>query len=522
MPRRILAIAGSGALIVAAVVAMVVGSGQPPPSSTTSSSETPGSGSPSASAQPSSSKPTPSIEPAAAIAWTAKLFPERMAPLHSIAAAGDQLLLSGEVDSAPVVWYSDDEGSTWHVADFRIGPERPASHIGPVGMAVLGDVVLGIAVDEHTDPFVTLLWSSRDRGATWNPSSSPGDQFQMLGVEASGFVGVNYERSRRGERSRTFWQSRDGLTWEPMPAPLPDSLPVGPFAARGGREVYVLAYTDNGDPDELHPPSVWTKVDGQFGRRVALSGGVGRVYSVESGPEGFFAAGYRGPLWEEHRPAIWFSADGIIWEELRVERSSATAAIGTISNGLGTLGAGWWDIPQWGISPVPGYYWFSSGGTERFRSLEMGHHIIGMTALPNAFVGFTDCSRASDCLPVVLVGRAAASPSSPSPSPVPIPVPTLPPLDGGTPRPCAPDSLTGTLRFSEDRGAFVIDAEGGTLVVVWPADFYAARIEFGMGLFMDGKALVALDGDVVSLGGEMRGDDRFLSCRDVEVIEPIP
>jgi hypothetical protein len=471
--------------------------------------------------QPASSNPAQGVGHAAAIAWTAKLFPERTAPLHSIEAMGNRLLISGEVDSIPVVWYSDDEGSTWQAADFRIGPERPASHIGPVGMAVLGDVVLGIAVDEHTDPFVTLLWSSLDRGATWEPSAGPGDQFRVLGVDESGFVGVSYERGRGAEGSRAFWQSPDGLTWTPVPAPLPGPLPVGSLATRSGTEVYALAYTDNGAPDERHPPLVWTRVDGEFGRRVALSDGVGRVYSVEAAPGGFFAAGYLGPLWEEHRPAIWFSVDGLTWEEIRLERSFATAATGTVSNGLGTVAAGWWDVPQWAMSPVPGYYWFSSGGTGRFRHQQMSHHLMGVTALHDAFVGFTDCSRASDCLPVVVIGRAAARAPTPSPSPHPIPVPIQPPLDGGTPRPCAPDSLTGTLRFSTDDGAFVVDSAEGLLLVVWPQDFYAARIEFGMGLFMDGKALVALDGDVVSLGGELRGEDRFVSCRDVEVIDPI-
>jgi hypothetical protein len=464
---------------------------------------------------------SPIVRPAAALAWDAKLLPARHAPITSVVATGSRLVLVGREDARPAVWYSDDAGSTWRRAAFDLGStERIKAIIGPMGVSVHGDVLVGMAYDERADPWVTLLWVSSDAGASWQPTEAPAADFNLLGVDDGGFLGVSVGRDRPSGSSRSFWRSADGIVWQPLPEPVPRTLPVGGYAQTAGTQVYLLAFRDDGAPEDRHQPSVWTIAGGEGnGQKVVLSDDVGGVYSVQATAAGFYAAGYLGPLWEDHSAAVWYSADGLEWTELSVAHQSGSAAIATVSNGLGVLAAGWFDVPAWAISPAPGFVWFSPGGTEAFQAQNSGHLIIDIAAIPDGFVGVTDCSRMSDCLPVVIIGRAAEVTATPSPSPAPMPVPTQPSIAGGTPRPCGPDSLAGTLRFSEEGRAFVIDATRGTRVIAWPSDFYAARTEFGVGLFMDGRALVAFDGDDVSVRGEELGRDEFLACRDVEVVE---
>jgi hypothetical protein len=352
--------------------------------------------------------------PADALRWETAPFADRGAAFGDLELVGDRLVAVGSIDDEPAAWYSDNGGASWVRAslNFRSLPRAPVDLRSLRSLVASGTILIAAGSDESVDPHLDHLWLSRDRGETWTWTRSPTDQIASLTSTAEGFVMFGLNIVTYEERDESFWRSSDGLSWAPVEDEIMISrIRAGPLAEHSG--VAVAAVRTPRDPPSAQPPRVWVQRNASPGSETAVMEDPGGIYSVSETASGFVAAGYTGPLWEDHRAAMWVSDDGGSWDAFPMQADSGSIASSTTSNDLGMVIFGWFDVPQWALDFDHQYVWFSPGGTEPAVPQEVGGTIRAFIALHDRFIGLGEtCDNEGNCHAVLFNAVAEGEPAA--------------------------------------------------------------------------------------------------------------
>jgi hypothetical protein len=288
---------------------------------------------------------------------------------------GDQMM-SGAVatGSGVVVVGSDTSGgdqdaAVWTSADGLSWSRVPHDEGGLGGdgdqmmLAVTagGPGFVAVGLDGSDSDSDVAVWTSPD-GFDW--SRVPHDEVAFGGTGnqwavdvVAGELGVVAVGSdfKAGYGDAAVWTSADGSTWRRVPN---EDEALGDFGDQGmwsvtlgGPGVVAVGWAWYGI--EQYRAAVWTSPDGTAWTQVPdgpnLRGGVGKatfMYAVASSDAGFVAVGNESSLGLETDPAVWTSADGLIWSRVtdpegKLARPGAQAMAAVAIGPDGLVAVGW-------------------------------------------------------------------------------------------------------------------------------------------------------------------------------------
>jgi hypothetical protein len=270
---------------------------------------------------------------------------------------------------------SERPSTRWHTVDETSMPMPKGGRYN----AVAGNRTTFVAVGEADENPGTsadvdgwVAWSTD--GRNWHrgtgPFVGPGNQRvnEVVAVDG-GFVAVGEAATDGMLGGAAVWRSDDGRSWERVDSPGP-ATDVGPErvqAMRGVAErngVLVAAGIDRINPGATFDAAAWRSTDG--GRnwsRISgaeqvpmVDGGNEQASAVAGGPKGFVIAGFEtsersGPP----QARVWFSTDGLSWEEASIDDGVVTSRIEAVTPG----GLGWVAV---GTANGVGAAWTSADG----------------------------------------------------------------------------------------------------------------------------------------------------------------
>ena len=177
----------------------------------------------------------------------------------------------------------------------------PDRDFQPSDVQVVGDGGIWIKGYRRNEP-QTLVWVSRDRGATWQPVPGSGDAFVTVDGRSLYFL-----EAAMDERPTVTYSRDGGATWASVSVPRPDRVPIDERTPGGDvANVATMAALPDGALI-VAKNGLLRRLDTGTGRTVPVSG-VGLVLAVfQAGPYAI-AVGERS----------WLSTDGVGWVELHV------------------------------------------------------------------------------------------------------------------------------------------------------------------------------------------------------------
>lgn len=330
-----------------------------------------------------------------------------------------RLVAVGTDGEGPAAWWSDDGGRTWTATAMAI-PGDPPSEGASVVPAILaagpdGLLATGFWMDPTQRPTSVVAWTSAD-GRAWDPATLSGlDEVdtlaQVLG-DPDGYHATGYSPTS----AMSWWQSDDGLSWQPIEPLGFDASELGPAVVARGTLAVV---TGGGLPaGSSIRPAIYASIDWTHWEEAYRPDDLyGRVQDIASFEEGFVAVGLVSEfsdLDHDGRFGAWISYGGYAWQLLPVEAPPGSAGIMVAANADGAVSIGWPDDTGGQAA------WFlPHGGSASTTALPM--FLSDLVAMPDRFFAIGTCGALGEaCGPLVAIGTPAAS--------VVTTAPTLPPL----------------------------------------------------------------------------------------------
>lgn len=262
--------------------------------------------------------------------------------MQSVASNGDVTVAVGTAHeqgqdggSAGVVWWSDDDGTTWNrVNDATFGPYDVGKKLDTVVATASGFAVLGVVeAPDDEKLFFPTAWTSSD-GQDWDGADVRWGKDKQSTVEDATEVDgrlVGVGSTAKGARS---WDSTDhGATWNPQPhttSPFTDSPGFTRMegVTGGDRGVVAVGTESWGKGKEI--AAAWTSRDGRTWERVNhddATFGVPRaatsMTAVAHGNGTYVAVGQSGPD-AATEGAAWTSPDGKTWSRVHDDDAFGT------------------------------------------------------------------------------------------------------------------------------------------------------------------------------------------------------
>jgi hypothetical protein len=219
-------------------------------------------------------------------------------------------------DWVPFAWTSAD-GDRW-----AIHPMGSTEFTFPVAVATGGDGMVVAVGRSGREP---VAWTTVD-GVTWDRHGvailgDDGVPERMTAVAAgpNGFIAGGSVGPELAERHARFWQSADGVTWEPAAddtAVFHDAEVRSIVPFQGGYLAVGVVGTVQDPPGSV----AWISLEGSVWKRIddtAFDGGV--AVSVAVAPWGGLVA--VGSTVDRRNAVVWTSADGLAWTRAPDEAS---------------------------------------------------------------------------------------------------------------------------------------------------------------------------------------------------------
>jgi hypothetical protein len=269
--------------------------------------------------------------------------------------AGGGWLLLGRTERRPAVT------STLAAGGWAVVPADPASLGGPGEQRMSavtpgGPGLVAVGTDCFENDCDGAVWTSAD-GLHWTRVDAPAGVFDgpgSRGIEAVTLggpglvaVGSEFELGVTGS-SAVVWTSPDGLNWSRASGANPDLGGPGDrwmFGVVAGGPGFVAVGMEHVDEPDEGDAAVWTSPDGQNWTRVPdpsfVFGGspLLQMRSVTTGGPGLVAVGIeytdRG-----HRPAVWTSADGLVWQRAPADQEALRAIDNSVMSSVTAWGSG--------------------------------------------------------------------------------------------------------------------------------------------------------------------------------------
>jgi hypothetical protein len=366
----------------------------------------------------------PSSPPVTSLVWSATLFLTPDAEPYAITTVGDRLVVTGSDGDGPAAWTSDDRGATWErsaIQDLNASTEpqrlaQIASHDGR--LIALGN---NLAAGSGVNLLEKAAYVSDDLGSTWRRSvpSAPGadaisgvpDGFVAVG-DVHGFTGPMSGVARRRAGA---WFSTDGEHWTQSSEPLPvsDELPDGAWSVAASVSVHSVPGSDAlvaAAGYQGHTPAAWLSADGRDWELVEIDG-LGAVYEITNGPNGFVAVG--GWSWPESvcRAPAWRSGDGRGWDVIRLELDCEPSVeeSDALPTGAYVVAAGASGFVAVGEDAITGNgtpIWWVPWSADSAIAHVMDGRLRSIASFGDTFFGIGDCgSESAGCAPMLFVGR---------------------------------------------------------------------------------------------------------------------
>lgn len=380
--------------------------------------------------------PTPTIAPTLdippspyrSVEWELSRLPAEIVPTSLLFNEG-RILIFGETEERPGIWYSDDGGESWTAAQVDMG-EPPAQGAQPSIRAAAISGQRGIAsgfwlAERNANTFELVrqaIWTSEDAGRTWRELplavDEPLDIWSLIGTEA-GFFAIGLHQAQ----GVGLWSSVDGEGWRQVPT-TGISLGLVRFrgdmlAVRDGTAVIASAEQRL----RMTQPAAWTSTDWRGWTQTLVEEGLaGLVTHVTTYEYGFVAIGSIEPV-EDFDPSgemsferfvgVWLSSDGQAWLRLPLEDLGRASPWIVAANESGILIA----VSRGGPRPEA---WFIPSGSATASVVELPFGIQDLVALADRFVMIGWCPPGLpelDCEgSYVGIGRPTEATDVPSPT----------------------------------------------------------------------------------------------------------